>query len=352
MAHIPTIEQLQCSGKRVVVRADLDVKSDENGLVVDDARLLDLIPTLSKLFEKGASKVTLIGHMGRPEGIPNMQFSLKPVFEYLKTHYTSEVAFLEHRPREVFYETYDQFSQTHERLVLLENLRFYKEEEANDSAFAEELSYFGEVYVNEAFASSHRDHASVVALPKAMKLKGEKAVAVGLRLEKEITELSKLRESQSRPTIFVISGAKEDKLTFLNQFKEMADQVLIGGRLPEFMPEDQGDPKLVVARLNPDKEDITVHSIEQFEQIIMSAKTIFVSGPVGKFEEPGHRLGTQRVFEAVAKSDSWKVAGGGDTTTAIHLLKLDAAFDWISCGGGASLEFVAKGTLPGIEALC
>jgi len=352
MSTIPTIEQLHCSGKRVVVRADLDVKIDENGAVSDDSRLLELIPTLNKLYELGAAKVTVIGHMGRPEGVPNMQFSLKPVVEYLKTRYTPDVAFLEHRPRSIFFETYDQFSLTKERLVVLENLRFYKEEELNDSAFAEELSYFGEVYVNEAFASSHREHASVSSLPKIIKAKGDHLVAAGFRLEKEIVELSKLRSEPAHPIVFVVSGAKEDKLTFLNQFKEMADQVLIAGRLPEFMPEEQGDPKVVVARLNADKEDITIHSIEQFELILMSAKTIFVSGPVGKFEEPGHRLGTQRVFESIAKSAAWKAAGGGDTTAAINLLKLSESFDWISCGGGASLEFVAKGTLPGIEALC
>ncbi len=351
MKNVPTLEELNCRGKQVIVRADLDVKIDENGAVSDDSRLLDLIPTLNKLFDLGATKIAVIGHMGRPEGMPNMQFSLKPVVEYLKNRYTPDTAFLEHRPREIFYETYDQFSQTKERLVILENLRFYKEEEANDSAFAEELSYFGECFVNEAFASSHREHASVSALPKIIKSKGEHLVAAGLRLEKEIIELSKLNPQSAHPIVFVISGLKEDKLTFLTQFKEMADQVLIAGRLPEFMPEEQGDPKVLVARLNADKEDITIHSIEQFEQIIASAKTIFVSGPVGKFEEPGHRLGTQRVFEAIAKSVAWKAAGGGDTTAAINVLKLSESFDWISCGGGASLEFVAKGTLPGIDAL-
>ncbi len=352
MNTIHSIEQLNCSGVRVIVRADLDVKIDPNGLVSDDARLKELLPTLNTLYAKGATKIILMGHMGRPEGAPDMQFSLKPVAEYFKAHYIQDVSFLEHKPREIFYEIYDAYSQMKERLVVMENLRFYKEEEANDSAFSEELSYFGEAYVNDAFASSHREHASVVGIPKLIKAKGENTIAAGVHLQQEIVNLSKLRESTQHPIVYLVSGAKEDKLTFLNNFKEMADQVLIAGRLPEFMPEDQGDSKLVVARLNPDKEDITIHSIEQFEQIIANAKTIFVSGPVGKFEEPGHRLGTQRVFEAISKSDAWKVAGGGDTTAAIHLLKLEGAFDWISSGGGASLEFVAKGTLPGIDVLC
>lgn len=350
MDQLPLIEHLNCTGKRIIVRADLDVKVDEHGVVKDDSRLVELIPTLNMLFHKGAAQVILVGHMGRPEGQVDMQFSLKPVADYFKTKYIQDVSFLEHKPREIFYEVYDQFSLLKERLVVLENLRFYKEEEANEPQFAEELSYFGEMYVNEAFASSHREHASVVGLPKIMKAKDPHCVAAGLHLAKEIQELSKLQHSD-HPVIFIISGLKEDKLTFLSHFRELADRVLIAGRLPEFMPEEMDDPKVFVSRLNPDKEDITIHSIEQIEQIIASAKTIFVSGPVGKFEEPGHRLGTQRVFEAISKSSAWKVAGGGDTTAAIHVLKLEVGFDWISSGGGASLEFVGKGSLPGIDIL-
>ncbi len=352
MEHtVPTIDQKDYAGKRVIVRADLDVKFDERNEVKDDARLQELLPTLNYLLEKGAQKVTLIGHMGRPDGEPNSTFSLAPLEQYFKTHYTPDVAFLPHRPMSTFHETYDEFSRIQARLVILENLRFYKEEENNGQNLGEELSYFGDAYVNDAFASSHREHASIVGLPKIMKSKNPDSVAAGTHLAQEIQMLSKVRESQQHPVIFLISGLKEDKLTFLPQFKTMADQILIAGRLPDFMPEDQGDPQLVVARLNPDKEDITVHSIEQFEQIISSARTIFVSGPMGKFEEPGHRLGTQRIFEAVAKASALKIAGGGDTTSAITMLKLTESFDWISTGGGASLEFIAKGSLPGIDIL-
>ncbi len=349
--NIPRLQNLQCSGRRVIVRADLDVKLGENHEVKDDSRLTELLPTVNWLLEQGAAKVVLIGHMGRPEGKFDSNYSLESLVPYFKEHHTPDISFIAHKPMSEFFETYDQYSQLTSRVVLLENLRFYKEEEENSAMFAEQLSYFGDCYVNEAFASSHREHTSISALPKLILQKNPNCVALGLHFEQEILHLSKVLENPGHPVVFLISGAKDDKLTFLPRFKELADTILIAGRLPEFMHDEQGDAKLVVARLNPDKEDITIHSIEQFEQTVAGAKTIFVSGPIGKFEESGHLLGTQRVFEAIGKSGAVKIAGGGDTTTAIHALKLQGSFDWISSGGGASLEFVAKGTLPGIEAL-
>lgn len=349
--NIPLLKDLQVSGKSVIVRADLDVKIDEHGEVKDDSRLSELLPTLTTLFDMGATKITLVGHMGRPEAQPNSTYSLEPLLSYFQSRFTPDTAFLSHKPMQEFFETYDEFSRTNARLVLLENVRFYKEEEENSTLLAEQLLYFGDCFVNESFASAHRAHASVALLPQLMLRKSPNSVAAGLHFEQEIENLSRVLKEPKHPVIFLISGLKEDKLTFLDKFRESADSILIAGRLPEFMPEDAGDPKVVVARLNPDKEDITIHTIELFEQTIASAGTVFVSGPMGKFEEPGHRLGTQRVFEAIAKSHALKIAGGGDTTTAINLLKLQDSFDWISSGGGASLEFVANGTLPGIEAL-
>lgn len=351
MEKLPFLSSLACNGKRVIVRADLDVKIGDTGEVKDDSRLLELLPTLNWILEQGAARVVIIGHRGRPEGVFSKELSLEPLLAYFKARHHPDITFLPHKPLSEFFETFDEYSRTNSRVVLLENMRFYKEEEENAAVLAEQLSYFGDMYVNEAFASSHREHVSVSALPKLVKQKAAGSVALGLQFQAEIEHLSKLLTEPKHPVLFIISGAKDDKLTFLPQFKELADTVFIAGRLPEFMPEEQGDPKVVVARLNPDKEDITIHSIEQFEQTIASAGTIFVSGPIGKFEESGHMLGTQRVFTAIAKSGALKIAGGGDTTAAINALKLQKAFDWISSGGGASLEFIAKRTLPGIEAL-
>jgi phosphoglycerate kinase len=231
---------------------------------------------------------------------------------------------------------------------MMENLRFNAGEEANGGDYAEHLSENREFYINEAFAASHRSHASIVTLPKLL------SHAMGLRFEKEIENLSKLRENPTKPFVVIISGIKEDKLGNARKFAEFADKVLIAGRLPELLKDEDTihkNPKVVVGHLLPDKEDITIRSIEAFEEEIGRAGTVYLAGPLGKFEEEGHRLGTKRVFEAVAKSDAYKVAGGGDTVEALDLLGLTDKFDWVSVGGGASLEFLINGTLPGIEAL-
>ncbi len=138
------------------------------------------------------------------------------------------------------------------------------------------------------------------------------------------------------------------------KFVDIADKVIIAGRLPDMIGDDdplRKNEKVVITNLLPDKEDITIHSIEEIEGVVKSAGSVFLAGPVGKFEEEGHMLGTKRVFDAVAKADAYKVAGGGDTIVALKLLDLFEKFDWVSVGGGASLEFLTIGTLPGIEAL-
>ena len=202
-----------------------------------------------------------------------------------------------------------------------------------------------EVYVNEAFAASGGKHASIVRLPKLL------PSAAGFRFIKEVENLEKILNNPKKPVLLIIGGIKKDKLDYLEDFKKFADKILIGGRLPEYMPEDISDDKLLVARLIMDKEDITIHSIEKFEEEIGKAGTIVIAGPMGKVEEEGHMMGTKRVFEAIANSQAYKVAGGGETQGVISTLGLTKKFDWISIGGGATLEFLAKGTLPGIEAL-
>jgi 3-phosphoglycerate kinase len=237
--------------------------------------------------------------------------------------------------------------------VVKENLRFNPGEEGNDENFAKEIASWGDAYVNEAFASSHRDHASIVGVPKLL------PHAAGFRFEKEVETLSKVFENAEHPVVFLLSGVKEDKLNYLEGIKKISDKVLIGGRLPDYM----GDEKLVsvrsrreneqviVGNLTMDKEDITLNTIERFEKEIAKAKTTVVSGPLGKYEDEGHRQGTEKVFKAIAASPAYKIAGGGDTEKALQVLSVVEGFDWISVGGGAMLEFLTKKTLPGIEAL-
>jgi phosphoglycerate kinase len=230
-------------------------------------------------------------------------------------------------------------------LVMAENLRFDSGETENDEHYAEHLAEEGEVYINEAFATSHRKHASIVRLPKLL------PSAAGLRFVQEVENLEKILNNPKKPALLIIGGIKKDKLDYLEDFKKFADKILIAGRLPEYLPKDINDEKLLVAKLIMDKEDITIHSIEKFEEEISKAGTIVIAGPMGKFEEESHMTGTKRVFEAIANSQTYKLAGGGETQKVISTLGLTEKFNWISVGGGASLEFLAKGTLPGIEAL-
>ncbi len=344
---VKSVQDIKLNQNIVALRADLDVEIN-NGEIEDDTRLQTTIPTIKYLLENGAYKVIVLGHMGRPDGEASEKLSLKHLLPYFNSR-------LDHEMHFVPYELMDKFSRgelfdSGIKLILLENLRFWEGEEANDPEFAEKISPMADVYINEAFSVSHREHASIVALPQIVKeRKGEQVV--GLHFYKEITQLSKVRENPERPVVVVMGGAKEDKKVYIEKFKSFVDKILVGGRLPLFLPEDLNDPKVEVAKLNPDKCDITVNSSEKFLQEISKAGTIVLNGPMGKYEEEGQMLGTKRVFEAIANSTAYKVGGGGDTEHALEDLGLKDKMDWVSVGGGASLDYLADGTLSGIEAL-
>lgn len=322
--ELPSLEALDVDGKRALVRVDLDYSDISTGNKRQEA----LFKTVEYLKEK-VSRLVLLGHRGRPGGKEVESLSLKPASksfeEFLKKKWGSEAV-------------------KKLNMFIMENLRFNPGEEANDERFAEHLAEEGDVYINEAFASSHREHASIVTLPKLL------PHAAGFHFKEEVENLTQVLENPKRPLTVVIGGAKKDKLKYIDDFKKFSDKVLIAGKLPDYLGEKE-DEKVTVAKLLPDKEDITIHSIEKFEKAISESKTIVVSGPMGKFEGKGHRQGTERVMKAIAKASAFKVAGGGDTERAISALGLQDKFDWISVGGGAMLEFLAKRTLPGIEAL-
>jgi len=320
MFNLPKLSSLSVSGKKVLVRADLDISEG------DTFRLKSLTETLKYLIGKG-SQVVIIGHKGRPSGVDE-KLSLKSLAGPIGELVGSTVAF-----------------EGDGQIVLKENLRFNPGEESNSEEFAKELSVLGDYYINEAFADSHRNHASIVGLPKLL------PHAAGLHLEIEVENLGKVLESPKKPTLLIISGVKEDKLEMIKRSRDIFDKVLVGGRLPEYLGEDYSDPKVIVAKLNPDKEDITINSVEAFEKEIAEAGTIVLAGVPGKYEEPGQTLGTERIFNSVANSSAFKVVGGGDSLAVVSKYNLSAKFDWISVGGGAMLEFLTKGTLPGIDAL-
>lgn len=330
---ISGIDDYDFSGKRVVLRGDLDVKVGTE--VVENDRLRFLVDDVGKILDKGPAKIVLIGHRGRPprEGAGVLEFSLKPLKNYLSEKLGMEVGFV------------SGIEEAEGKVLLVENLRFFEGEEKNEEEFSKRISALGDLYVNDAFGSSHREHASIVGVPKFL------PHLAGPHFLEEVKNLGRVIDKPKKPVVFVVSGAKEGKLDYLDDIKKRADRVLVGGLLPTLLPEDYKDEKVVLARLIADREDITINSAERFEEIIESAGTVVVSGPLGKFEEEGHRQGTKRVFEAVAKSGAFRVAGGGDTEAALELLDLKDGFDWVSTGGGAALHFLAKGTLPGIEAL-
>lgn len=347
--QLPKVTSLNLQEKKVIIRMDFDVPDGNY------SRLEASKETLEYLLNQNA-KLILIGHKGRPEGHASGELSLNSLVEPLKQITGRDVEF--------FYsllgaETTDKVNQMQPgHIILLENLRFDPREEANDEGFARELSELADCYVNESFAVSHREHASIVGIPEQFKSKSKDSVAAGFRFAKEIEILSNLRENPERPLITLLSGVKQDKLDYLEPFKQFSDKVLVSGRLPEFLEKGSvrvsvsgEDQKVVVAKLMPDKEDITINSIERFETEIETAKTILVAGPVGKYEEEGHRQGTQRVFSAVANSLAYKIAGGGDTEEALNVCGVKDKFDWVSVGGGAMLEYLAKGTLAGIQSL-
>ncbi|KKQ52994.1 MAG: Phosphoglycerate kinase [Candidatus Woesebacteria bacterium GW2011_GWA1_39_21b] len=334
--NLPKLTDLDVSGKRVIVRMDLDVEDDYTRLEFAEETLDYLVSKMARLI--------IIGHKGRPEGERLPELSLAPIASVLGGVVGEKVNFFHDI---VGYEVEKRAKTLGEgEILLLENLRFEAGEESNDEAFSKDLASLGEVYVNEAFAVSHREHASIVRLPKYL------PHAAGFRFEKEVENLNKILENPKRPVVLIIGGIKEDKVEYIKSFTKIADKILVGGRLPILFGDENPDPsKVIMAQLIPDKEDITLNTIEKFKEEIAKSGTIVVAGVQGKYEDEGHKQGSLEVFNAIADSSAFKIAGGGDAEAAITEFGLNGRFDWISVGGGAMLEFLAKGTLPGIKAL-
>lgn len=337
---LPKLTDLDVNGRKVLLRLDLDLSDSE--LNVGNLRLRSATQTLNYLISREA-KIVIIGHRGRPEGKVTESLSLKPVALVLSELIGKEVIFVAEG---------EPMAQDGD-IVLKENLRFNPGEERNDLGFAKKLAEAGEVFINEAFGASHRSHASIVGVPAFL------PGACGFHFASEIENLSKVIENPARPLIYIISGVKEDKLQYIRAFESTADKILVGGRLPDFLGDEKlisvrsrnDREKIIVGNLIMDNEDITLNTIERFEKEIAKAGTIVLAGPLGKYENTGHKQGTERILTAIVTSAAFKVAGGGDTEAAINILGMENKFDWISVGGGAMLEFLFKHTLPGIEAI-
>ncbi|OGM75133.1 hypothetical protein A2382_04195 [Candidatus Woesebacteria bacterium RIFOXYB1_FULL_38_16] len=345
----PTLDTTVVTDKTVLLRADLDIDTFDHK-IPNSKRLQITLNTLSLLDQKKPRKIIILSHRGRPTK-QDRSLSLEPIAKYLVSNFSPDLEFVDYQPLANFVSLRNQILSSSHKYFLLENLRFWQEETNPTQGFAQELGSLGEVYVNESFATSHRDVTSIVALPKEMKNQNLPTV-IGPHFAEELNNLDKIVSQSKKPLVTILSGLKKDKLDYLDGLINISDQVLVSGRLPEFMDEDYEHPRVTVAKLNPDKEDITIHSIEKFEEAVSLAKTIIVSGPMGHFEDPGHTLGTERVLIAAANNQqAFKLAGGGDTEEALKKFHFTDKFDWISVGGGAMLEYLTKHTLPGIEAL-
>jgi phosphoglycerate kinase len=335
-----SVEDADVAGKRALVRVDFNVPLEE-GRVVDATRIRAALPTIRLLLDRDVSEVVLMSHLGRPKG-PDRALSMQPV---------------EARLRELLPD---------ERIRLLENTRFDPRETANDPEYAAELASHGDLFVNDAFGSAHRAHASTEGVARLL------PAYAGLLLLRELNELSALLAGPESPFVAVLGGAKvADKIGVLTSLAKRADTVLIGGKMAEEVERDAGHelPEDVVAAaaFEPDAEsrivpwddvpdgwlglDIGPATRERFASRIGEARTVFWNGPMGVFEWPRFAEGTKAVAEAVAAADAHTVVGGGDSVRAVEELGVADRIDWISTGGGASLELLEGKELPGVVAI-
>lgn len=328
----------EITSKTVLVRCNYDVPI-EDGNIQDTTRIEDSLETIHALLNYGC-KVVLLAHAGRPEGKVVPELSLRPVASQLETYLGETVAFLDTIDAQMV-------ANCPARIVMIENLRFWSGEEANDEAFAKQLATCGSAYVNEAFANCHRAHASVVGLPKLL------PYAAGLHLEREISILHKIRTNPEHPLVVVIGGAKvETKEPLVRVFKGVADYILVGGKIAQELHAGENEiPGLRVAELTPDGKDVTEKSAREFADLIMQAKSVVWNGTMGMYEDPAYKKGTEIVGNAVCATPAFTLVGGGDTEAALTEMDLEQGIDHISTGGGAMLDFLAEGTLVGIEAL-
>ena len=343
MERLKNINNLDLEGKKVFLRLDLDVPI-LNGGIEDDSRLKASLETLDLLLEKWGN-VIIAGHLGRPNGVEE-KYSLKPVANWFAKHFKTESI----KGR---IEQFDGW-KIKDNLFVLENLRFFEGEEKNDLEFSKKLASLADIYVNDAFAVSHRSHASIVGVCNLL------PHYVGVHLEKEIKVLSQVLENPKRPLVVIIGGAKiETKLPLVKKMNSLADYLLVGGlvalELKNLLDQDPNvlgevKSKLLIASLTEDKKDIDLQSAGNFAEAIKNGQTIVWNGLMGIVEE-GLETGTKEVATAITNSNIYSIVGGGDTVCYLQKIGLLDKFSFVSTGGGAMLGFLAGENLPGIDAL-
>jgi phosphoglycerate kinase len=385
-----TVADAPVRGRRVLVRVDFNVPQLANGQVADDRRISEALPTLQHLRAHGA-KTILMTHLGRPNGKRDPKYTLRPVVHRLSALLGQPVGLAEDI---VGYQAIEAVARMKPGdVVMLENLRFHPGEEANDPAFASQLSRLGDLFVEEAFGSVHRAHASTVGVPQHL------PAFAGFLVDREVRELSRVRDNPQPPYVAIIGGAKvRDKLPLLASFLGRAQSLLIGGSLSfpflasrganlgatpvesgleeavtEFfqeaerrgtrilLPEDlvvEEPSTNTVRSVGVDSvpegalaRDVGPKTMQSFAHVIAGSKTVFWNGPLGLAEDPRFAEGTRRVLASLAEAPGFHVAAGGDSARIARDLGVYEQFQFISTGGGAALEFVEGEQLPGLSVL-
>ncbi|MBI2361326.1 MAG: phosphoglycerate kinase [Deltaproteobacteria bacterium] len=391
--QLATLDKLPLAGKRVFIRVDFNVPLTEKGAVADNTRIREALPTLQYALDQRA-KVIVASHLGRPKGKVDPALSLKPVLAELGKLVGKDVRMAPNCIGSAVEEEVGRLAAG--EVLLLENLRFHAEEEKNDPAFARSLAALADVYVNDAFGSSHRAHASVVGMVGHFAHRG-----VGLLMQKEIGALSRLLDKPERPFAVLLGGAKvSDKVGLIRGLLSRASTIAIGGAMAYTLQSAQGvavgksrveadkideakkmldeaasrnveillpqDHVVVTAlasgtpfSITPGREipsdrlgdDIGPKTVAAFVAAFREARTVFRNGPMGVFEMAPFDRGTRAIADAMATIRGFSVVGGGDTVAAITKAGLAEKFSHVSTGGGASLEFLENGDLPGLAAL-
>lgn len=387
-----SVEDIDVSGKKVIVRCDFNVPQDENGRITDDKRIVAALPTIKYLLEHNAA-VILCSHLGRPKGEFKMKYSLAPVAERLSELLGQKVTLA----KDVIGEDAKKLAAALKpgEAMLLENVRFHKEEEKNDPAFAKELASMAEIYVNDAFGTAHRAHASTAGIADYL------PAVCGFLIQKEISIMGKALADPARPFVAILGGAKvSDKIGVINNLIEKCDTIIIGGGMSYTFMKAMGkeigtslceDDKLDLAKDLMKKAedkgvklllpvdtvcadhfaadatpvvydagalpadmmglDIGPKTIELFSDAVKDAGTVVWNGPMGVFEFDAFAVGTKAVAKAIAASHAVSIIGGGDSAAAVEKLGFADKMTHISTGGGASLEFLEGLELPGIACL-
>jgi len=391
-----SIDNVELKGKRVLVRVDFNVPLDENMNITDDRRITEALPTIKKIISAGGRAI-LMSHLGRPKGERKSEFSLKPVAKRLSELLNKSVVFADDCIGEAVMNQAKALNDG--EVMLLENLRFHKQEEKNDPEFSKQLAELGEVYINDAFGSAHRAHASTEGLTKYIKV-----CASGYLMQKELDYLGKAIAEPKRPFTAILGGAKiSGKIDVIQNLKDKVDTLIIGGGMAYtfykamgyeigtslleaekvdlakeilntfshsnaklLIPEDvvvatefkNDSPSEVVDVKNipADKMglDIGPKTVANFVDVILNSKTIVWNGPVGVFEFDNFAKGTNAIAEALSKATAngaVTIIGGGDSAAAIKKAGLENNVTHVSTGGGASLEFLEGKILPGVAAL-